>query len=112
MSVEIPIPADTPHFTERVTLDGAAYTLEFRWNEREASWRFSLGTADGTPIAVGLKVRPSYVLSLGWRIADARRPPGVFAVIDTSGANAPPGLNDLGNRVRVVYFTADEMASR
>jgi hypothetical protein len=111
MSVAIPILA-FPHFTERVTLDGTPYTLEFRWNEREASWRFSLATAEGDPIASGLKVLPSKVLSLGWRIVDPRRPPGVFAVVDTSGADSPPGLNDLGKRVQIIYFTAAELAGR
>jgi hypothetical protein len=108
--IELPLQNDIPHFSERVTLDGAAYTLEFRWNDREQSWRFSLYTSDEDPIVVGLKLLPG-ALPLAWRVRDARMFPGRLLVVDTAGRDEPPGLHDLGQRVQVVYFTAAEIAA-
>jgi hypothetical protein len=109
MAIEIPLQQNVPHFEERVQLDGEPYTLEFRWNEREGSWRFSIGTSEGDPIAVNLKVLPGGQ-ALGARVKDVRMPPGLIAVVDTGGTDTPPGLHDLGARVQIVYFTAEEVA--
>jgi hypothetical protein len=38
------------------------------------------------------------------RLRDPRLPAGELTAVDTTGANADPGVNDLGGRVRLLYF--------
>lgn len=109
MAVVIPNEVDVPDYTEQVTLEGVVYTLGFRWSAREASWYMDVMEADGTPILMGTKVLPGW--HLGWRCKDPRFPPGAFAALDSSGADEPPGLHDLGDRVTIVYLTAEEKAA-
>lgn len=109
MAITIPIPSNTPHLEMSAQIEGTTYTLIFRWNERCASWFFTLADADGDPIFEGVRVGVDF--PLGFRCRDARMPPGGFVAVDTSGvvAVADPGLADLGDRVQLLYFEASEL---
>jgi hypothetical protein len=91
-----------PNFDLDQSLDGAVYLMTFRWNERESKWYMTLADDTGDPIFAGVKVVADRVIS--FRTADARMPPGDITTIDTSGAGLDPGLDDLGNRVKLVYI--------
>lgn len=100
--VTLPFDSSSTHYDFKVTLDGAIYTFEVRWNTREQAWYLDLKTEDEEPIAAGAKVVANYPLFS--RCRDARRPPGAFLVFDTSGRGEDPGIADLGERVQVLYF--------
>ena len=103
-TVLIPLDAETPDYTEQVTLDGTVYTLRFRWSVREESWYMDVLTAVEEPIRLGIKVVPYW--SLGRNVPDPRFPPGVFSVWDTGGTDEAPGEHDLGGRVIILYTEA------
>ena len=108
MAVEVPCQPGVPNYDMSIVLDGATYVLEFLWNTRESSWYMHVKAQDETPIQCGIKVVPSW--PLGARVADVRMPPGRFVAVDTSGKQQPPGLADLGDRVRLVYLELADFA--
>ncbi len=109
MSVLIPLRDDLEHFSEQVELDGRTFTLEFRWNAREEAWYLSVADADENSLATGVK------LVVGWplltRYASADMPPGQLMADDTSGRDQEAGLTDLGRRVLLFYFNAEEVGA-
>lgn len=102
------IPTSTdPAYTQRTKLDGVEYVLTFEWNERDARWYFSIADEDGEPIASGVKVVADWPLLR--RVVDPRCPPGEIGAVDATGAGEPPGRYDLGERVKIYYYDADEL---
>lgn len=94
-------------YTFECDLDDITYRFSFEWNDRDAGWYMSIADVDGVPLVSGRRVVLDYpLLSL---YADARLPRGVLQAVDTSEAQAEPGLLDLGDRVKLVYFSAGEL---
>ncbi len=107
MTVQI-IPTDTePFYTQETSLEGSAYSLEFRYSQREGTWYFSLGLPDGTELASGVKVMCNRPLLKRW--ADVRLPPGDILAVPNDGDDSPPGLEELGEgrRVTLLYLPSD-----
>ncbi len=109
MPVIIPLRTDLTHYTFQIVLDGAEYTLELRWNERELAWYLNVQTAAKVPVLDSIKVVVNW--QLGARSANAERPRGFFFAFDTSGSGIDPAINELGDRVVLVYFTAADVAT-
>lgn len=107
MALTIPCDPTSTHYDLQVTLDGAVYTLEFRWNTRDAAWYMDVKTAAGDPVVSGRRIVIDF--PLGQRSRDPRRPPGTFVALDSSGKGAEPGIGDLGARVQLIYFEASEV---
>lgn len=103
-TLEIPLFSSIPLFDIRTTLDGREFILSFDWNDREQRFYFSIAASDGTPIMSGRKLVCNWPLTR--KIAGTAKPPGILMAIDYSNqAGEPPGLNDLGERVKLVYFS-------
>lgn len=113
MPLLIPLRSDLPFFDFQATLDGATYTLEFRWNTREKSWYLNILTDEGVPIIMSIKFLIDH--PLGCRSVNPLKPPGVFLAEDTSGArvdagfNEETGIGDLGDRIILLYFESSEL---
>lgn len=103
----IPLVSDLPFYTFQVELDGATFQAEVQWNFRDEGWYASLFTADGDPIWTGLRLVLGF--PLGSRCRDDRKPPGIFSLQDTSGADREATFSDLGSRVRLYYFPTGEL---
>ncbi len=105
--VVLPFAPSLPNQRFGTTLDDVQYLFDVRWNERDAAWYFDLLAEDETPIRHGIKI----VLgaALGGRVAAAAFPRGVLMAADTTGAGVEPGLDDLGTRVVVYFFTLAEL---
>jgi hypothetical protein len=107
MILELPLVSDQPHFDFEYVLDGVNYVFEFRWNDRAGEWFFDVRLEDGTDVLSGLKVVLDF--PLGARSRHASRPPGMLIAFDSSGKQAEAGLEDLGSRVRILYFDKSEI---
>lgn len=107
MALEIPtFPAD-PFYTETVLLEGKAYNLRFRYNTSMDRWYMHIADDADVPILDGVKLLCGKVLN---RLsADPRNPSGVLMCQSQTSDDSPPGLKDLGDRVRLFYFTLDEL---
>lgn len=100
--LEIPIIADVPLFEIRTTLNGREYLLIFDWHDRESRWYLSIESIDREPLARGIKLLSNRPL-LRKRV-DPRLPPGALMAVDVLESGVPAGFNDLGTRVRLIYF--------
>jgi hypothetical protein len=99
----------SPHFDLSLELDGVTYLLELRWNSRADAWFLMLYTAEGDLVLGSRKVVTDFPL---WgRCRDARRPKGQLLAVDTAGEQLDAGLEDLGGRVQLLYFTAAELGA-
>lgn len=105
----VPTPVDGyPDQSFRVSLGDTQYGLRWLWNGREGVWTLSVSDADGEPILSGVRVVLD--VDLLAYTADARAPQGYLIVSDPSGGTTEPGLDELGNRVQVLFVTLDEIA--
>lgn len=107
-----------PTFTEYgafkylVDLESTRYLLRFRWLSRPASWYLSVYTSDGELISGGVRLNLGKLIFQRDGVIDGRLPPGRIALIDRSGEGRDiETQNELGERVEIVYATAEEIAS-
>lgn len=108
MAFLLPI-QDSPYFSQLLDLDGVIYSLVVRWNDREEAWYFDINEQDNTPIVAGLKIIS--VANLTGRWADSRLPSGDIFVF-SDDINARPDRDSLlQGTTRLLYLTAEEVAS-
>lgn len=108
MPQRVPLRSGIPSFTQRTSLDGVTFNLDFAWNERESAWYFAVADADGLPLRGGVRMVLNWPLLFS--VADARRPGGELYLIDLDQTGVEAGLDDLGVRVVLMYVTAAEAA--
>ena len=106
MPVELPVESAPPSQSFAVDLDGQIYRFEIVWNERAEAWSLSILQPDETPIVMGVRISGSWDLLEHYSRPEL--PPGNLLSVDMGGDNEPPGRFDLGERVRLIYFGADE----
>jgi hypothetical protein len=106
--VVLPVTPSGAQFSFVAELDGVSYTLEWRWNWRDAGWYLTLGDGEGNPMAQNLRV----VLNTALNATGFGRqewPPGILFALDTSGKDVDATLDDLGSRVKVYYAEAADL---
>ncbi len=107
--IQLPSPP-LPFYSQRVTLDGADYTLNFEWSMR-GGWLMGMADANDEIIFYPKK------MSVNWNflrnVTDARKPPGMLKLIDQAtdadGRATKAGYQDLDQRCVLVYLTAVEL---
>jgi hypothetical protein len=99
---------EDPFYTITIPLDGKDYVFDFRYNQREQVWYFSIEQPDGVRLATGVKVVCNTPLIYK---RDERLPPGLLVAISQDGDDTSPSLLELGPGKRVVlsYLTGDEV---
>ncbi len=110
MSIEI-LQLDSTHQNCETTfdLDGVLFRLRTRYNARIDSWIASLYDAEGNPISVGRRLTVGNML-FPW-LATQNSPAGQLIAIDSQDEDQDPGEKDLGTRVSIFYFDAEEIAA-
>lgn len=106
-AVKLPLLTDqgaTPHYDFQCELDGATYSFEFVWNDRDGFWYMEVGDAEENLLAGEIRVVLGKILLA--RFKGANYPPGLLICKDTSGQDVDPGLVDLGTRVEIWYYPA------
>lgn len=108
--IQLPSPP-VPFYSQRVTLDGADYTLSFEWNMRDG-WYMGMSDANDEVIFAPRK------MVVNWNflrnVTDDRKPPGALVLMDQTtdedGRATRPGYLDLDQRCVLFYLTASEAA--
>ena len=110
MAIEI-LQLDSNHEYQEAEfqLDGETFRLLSRYNARVDSWFLSLYDSDGNPIHTGRRVTVGNFL-FPWLVSESR-PGGQLMAVDSQDEDADPGHDDLGTRVDVFYFDADEIVA-
>ncbi len=93
-----------PFYDMTVVIEGQSYVFDFRFNQRESCWYFSIALPDGTELLSGVKVvcRREFL----HRAANVLLPRGLLIALPNSEDSSPPGLEELGvdKRVTLTYF--------
>ena len=106
MIIELPLSSDPAQiFTTQ--LGSVKYDFEVRYNDRSGAWTLDMADnttkaaiLSGVPLVLGQELFAPYNLNIGRII-----------VVDTNGTSqdATADANDLGTRVRVYWFSDDEV---
>lgn len=88
----------------QVEMDGVVFTLLCKFNTRSDIWYFDLLTRDGTAIRRSIKMTTGFP----WlrQIATTGRPGGDLLAIDTTNSDLRTTLDELNNRISMVYEDA------
>ena len=89
------------------TLGDITYQLYLRWNDRASFWTMDITDYNSqTPLITGMP------LLLGCDLWDAfAMNNGSLIVWDESGSGVDASYDDLGSRINVYWFSADEVAN-
>jgi hypothetical protein len=107
MPQELPLTSDDPDYEVATELGGVQVLLGVRWNTRDEAWYLSMFKEDGTPIRIGMRLVLGALL--GGRCTDPAFPPGYLIAEDLDGTGIEAGIEDLGVRVRVLFWTSEEL---
>lgn len=99
----IPIVPGNRSNSRRVQLSGREYRLDLRWSDFEGAWYLALRTAAGVLLVAGVRVVVNLPLLSG-RHGVAGVPAGELVAMDVRPTPADPGLDDLGDIVRLTYW--------
>lgn len=107
----IPTRTDQIDYTQTVSLDGVEYQFRFVWNQREEAWYLAISDIAGVSIVSGLKVVVGSILNL--HVVADNAPKGFLFAVDSQAADTTPGIdpgiNDLGDRVGLIYIDAEDV---
>lgn len=101
----IPFQPSVPSYRMSVAIEATNFVLDVYYNERDSAWYFDLLDSEESPIISGVKVVLGTPLL---RTVDERAPGGVWIAHDTTNSGVEAGLDDLGGRVVVEYYTEAE----
>lgn len=90
------------YYSQRVTLDGADFIMEFFWNASDNHWFLTLMTVDAEIIKGCAGIRLVEGLVALTRVRDDRRPAGEIVVV--SGNGKDPTKYTLGNGSDLMYI--------
>lgn len=65
--VDIPL-YPSAYYSYTVSLEGQAYTITIRWNNRDQSWFMDLVGDDNTPLLNGVKIIPDFPITQDYPI--------------------------------------------
>lgn len=88
-------------------LDGINFRFDFDWNWVRSFWSFILSDSIGNLLITRRIVADSPMISKF--IGVEGFPFGDIIAIDTSGKGQDPGLNDLNDRVQLLYLSVKDI---
>lgn len=101
--VQIPVQAD-PDTLTTVELNEQDYVLRLRKNDRAQAWTLDILSGETeAPIVCGVLLRPDAPLEHLSGVPGA--PPGALLLLDRGGPG-DPGVDDLGERLALIYQEA------
>jgi hypothetical protein len=105
----LPFQPSIPNYTVSVVLGTVEYVFQVRWNARDGAWYFDLLDDTLDQIYSGVKIVLGAYLAA--RCSDPRwlAAGGILVATDTSNQGLDAGIDDLGARVQVVFYTIAEM---
>jgi hypothetical protein len=105
----LPLVPSLPNYRVGTTIIDTLYLLDVRWNSRDQAWYMDILDSEEAVIRRGIK------LVLGTYIGRTSNHPlfrnGVFVVMDRSGEGRDAGLDDMGTRVLVRYYSSDDVVA-
>lgn len=108
MALVIPLQATRSGASSvRVRIDGVLLEVQCTWMQRTEEWRIDVLSSSGEVLVAGALAVPGTALWSG--ASSPGLPPGVVLCVDLGGRGEPPGIEDLGSRVVLVYATVADL---
>ena len=107
MPAFIPFLPSQTNYTLGVPIGDVRYLMPVRWNPRDNAWYFDILNEDKSIICLNIKVVLG--VNLGRRSMHEFFKTNMFFAFDTSNQNLDAGYDDLGDRVKVVHVTLDDL---
>jgi hypothetical protein len=113
MALEIPLAPGVASYDLRADLGDsdeskAEYQIRMRYADRLGVWLMDFLDEDGDAIFSGASCLLNVRLLKG--NTHESRPPGDLVFVATSSGGTEATLEDMGDRVQLIYMTADEVA--
>ena len=110
MSLIIPC-GDTADNLQTVSIEGVAYSIRFRWNNRSESWFMYLGPKGATPV-IKTRIVNGYDLLKPYRGLDGV-PDGALFLVDSEQYYGRAGRFNMGigERFQLIYIDSDIISS-
>jgi len=100
----LPTRTDLNDYEIELELDGSSYLFRFEWNYRSEYWFLTISDSDQNIVISSQKI--VIMTPLLRHVPISTKPPGELIAIDTGGNNEEAGLEDLGERVLLMYGEA------
>lgn len=108
MPLIVPVFPGVPLYRERVRLEDRDYIFRLDWNHREQRWYMSMFDQDEVPLLLGVKIIANIALLVRHGF-NPGLPPGDLIPMDLESGGESPTFNDFGTRVRLFYYTPEEL---
>lgn len=92
----------------RREFEGTFYRLMFRWNVRAGAWVVDFGNDSNIAQVRGMKMNLRQDILGPYKHKEV--PPGTLSVVDSSGEDREPTLEDFGGRVMLEYTDSEDTA--
>lgn len=103
--LELPVRSDLAAYSFLIELEGAKYTLRFRYNTRGAYWSMDIATSEDIDVVNGIPIQVNVDLTSRFDRSDL--PPGAILAYDESGNAAEPTRDNFGQTVKLLYQEAN-----
>lgn len=97
------------YYEQTVELDGVVLIFRFRWNVRFEYWSFDVYDADRNPLMLARRVVLDHQIDRQYHHKGIA--PGKILAFDGTKLKTPPGLNELGERVFLLYVEEADLAT-
>jgi hypothetical protein len=106
--VNIPVQQNQSAWSQRTTLDGRDYALDFAWNARGGAWYLSISDTFGNALLTGIKLVSNRPLLARFRFV-VGLPPGDFMAASLDGKTDYAQYGELGSTIPLYYFEAADI---
>jgi len=107
--IRIPTQQGLAAWSQRTSLDGVDYQLDFAWNGRAGAWYLSVSTIQGDALVIGMKLVTNRPLLHRFHHIPGV-PPGEIVALDESASIPWANYNELSNGVDLFYLEAADLA--
>lgn len=101
---EIPLVNSEPRFKIRTILDEIEVILKVDWNDRAERFQLSVYDANENALVEGMTMNVDSEIMNRYTIEGL--PKGMLILYDTSKTHTEAGLEDLGDRCKLIYQSA------
>jgi hypothetical protein len=100
MAEIIPTRTDLGRYRFSIELSETVFNLRLVFNRRDEHWYLDVREGDDDAVRLSIRITPNWPLLR--QVAQLSRPDGEIFAIDPQG-NLEPGLEDLGEQVKLTY---------
>jgi len=99
---DLPTSITEAFYEFEVSLDGVAFRLEFKFNERSEAWYMTIFDTANNVLRAGVKIVNEFPFLRTWQDVE-KRPVGTMFTVIQGDEIAPATLKQLGEEIILIY---------